>query len=92
MIYIVHPTTISPSLAHVEPLCLPTAGVTLEGLLTDGQADVAGWGLTEAHRTAYILQKATLPFVNKATCNPLYDNLLLPEQVRLSMVNTLCKR
>ncbi|KAK3886566.1 hypothetical protein Pcinc_009292 [Petrolisthes cinctipes] len=66
---------------YVEPLCLPPAGARVEGLLGGRQAEVAGWGLTETGQTASVLQKASLPFVNKGTCNPHYDNTLLPEQI-----------
>lgn len=57
----------------------------MEGL-RGKNAEVAGWGLTETGQTATILQKASLPFVDKATCNPHFDNQLLPEQVILKNI------
>ncbi|KAK3888213.1 hypothetical protein Pcinc_007744 [Petrolisthes cinctipes] len=70
-----------PINGYVEPLCLRPAGAGVEGLLGGRQPEVAGWGLIETGQTANILQKASLPFVNKNTCNPHYDNTLLPEQI-----------
>ncbi|KAK4324762.1 hypothetical protein Pmani_004621 [Petrolisthes manimaculis] len=66
---------------YVEPLCLPPAGAGVEGLLGGLEAEVAGWGLTETGPQATVLQKASLPFVNKDTCNPQYNDTLLPEQI-----------
>lgn len=60
----------------------------MEELLTDGQAEAAGWGLTETGQSSTTLLKVILPFVNKATCNPLYDNILFPEQVKLLTVRS----
>ncbi|KAK4306449.1 hypothetical protein Pmani_021726 [Petrolisthes manimaculis] len=66
---------------YVDALCLPPAGAGVEGLLGGREAEVAGWGLTETGQRPTVLQKASLPFVNKGTCNPHYDNTLLPEQI-----------
>ncbi|KAK4318539.1 hypothetical protein Pmani_010450 [Petrolisthes manimaculis] len=66
---------------YVRLLCLPPAGASIEEVLdNDNSAEVAGWGFTHDGRTN-VLQKASLPFVNKATCNPHFDDELLPEQV-----------
>ncbi|KAK4312998.1 hypothetical protein Pmani_015610 [Petrolisthes manimaculis] len=66
---------------YVDPLCLPPAGAVVEALLGGREAEVAGWGLTETGQRATVLQKASIPFVNKGTCNHHYDNTLLPEQI-----------
>lgn len=67
--------------AYVEPLCLPHAGTDVEKLLEGSQAEVAGWGLTEKRQNSLILQKASLPFVNKTMCNTHFNYTLVPEQV-----------
>lgn len=67
---------------YVDTLCMPPAGARVEELLGGSEAEVAGWGNTEGGQQADILQKASLPFVSKATCNPIFNNELVPEQVR----------
>lgn len=67
--------------AYVEPLCLPPAEIDVEKLLDGSQAEVAGWGLTEKRQNSLILQKASLPFVNKTMCNLHFNYTLVPEQV-----------
>ncbi|KAK3886378.1 hypothetical protein Pcinc_009481 [Petrolisthes cinctipes] len=77
---------------YVDPLCLPPDGANVEMLLSGRQAEVSGWGLTESGQAATILQKANIPFVSRGTCNPLYDNILLPEQVLYKQkVNFFCQ-
>lgn len=70
---------------------MPPAGARVEDLLGGREAEVSGWGRTEGGQKADILQKASLPFVSSATCNPIFNNELVPEQVRFYTYNRYCK-
>ncbi|XP_068244158.1 venom protease-like [Palaemon carinicauda] len=67
--------------SYIGPICLPPPGSNVADLVGTRQASVAGWGTTENGPNTQILQHVTLPFVDTATCNPSYNNSLIPEQV-----------
>ncbi|XP_066969925.1 venom protease-like [Macrobrachium rosenbergii] len=67
--------------SYIGPICLPAEGATVATLVGGRQASVAGWGTTENGPNTQILQHVSLPFVDRDTCNPSYNNSLIQEQV-----------
>ncbi|XP_037791599.1 phenoloxidase-activating factor 3-like [Penaeus monodon] len=66
---------------YIQPICLPPAGFDITAFLGGREVTVAGWGTTERGPDTQVLQKVQIPFVDKAECNPHYDNTLVDEQI-----------
>ncbi|ROT79436.1 prophenoloxidase activating enzyme 2 [Penaeus vannamei] len=65
---------------HVRPVCLPPAGIDLEGLLTEQMPVAIGWGRTMYASRSSILQEIRLPFVPLARCRDTYPLFKLVDQ------------
>ncbi|WP_030667472.1 serine protease [Streptomyces rimosus] len=73
-----------------RPINLPTLRTTTDGRYDQGEFTVAGWGATrEGGGQQRYLRKATVPFVDTATCQQAYGGTYIPgEEICAGIMRT----